>query len=169
MTEERRRMSNEERAELIGAIESGAIRNASEYARVFAARHDLNPQTVRTTISRLRRQLGLLEHRTGRANYAAGSEWGGRLSEWGGRLREAGDRVNAIALLNADEVTDPRLVRLAAAALIRYELDETFRRAVDQERPEVEKVYRRLTELRESAENLSLEERGEILRLLGPS
>lgn len=178
MVAERRRMSNEERAELIAAIEQGGIRNVSEYARAFAARHDLNPQSVRTAITRLRRQLGLLERPSAEllANrqppIAREADSTGKqnppLLEFHRFREDASGRLNALTLLTLAEATDPRFARLAAAALIRYENDEDFRRAVDEQRPQIESFYWKLTELREGLESLPLEEREEILRFLAP-
>lgn len=172
MRETRRPISSEERTELIEAIKSGEIKNASEHARVFAAKHDLNPQTVRAAISRLRRELGLLERPpadwpsrrtleirgrpTGAANPATG---------WQPDAQEI-DRTNAFTLLGPDEITDARLTRLSAAAVVRYEEDEHFRQTVDQERPAIEGLYRRLSELREVAEDLSREELEELVRFV---
>src|SRR5690349_11255662 len=53
------RMTEAMRNELVVAIEDGQIDNATAFARDFAAKHGLNPVTVRTTISRLRRERGL--------------------------------------------------------------------------------------------------------------
>src|SRR5438034_900007 len=109
MVAERRRMTNEERAELVAAIEQGGIRNVSEYARAFAARHDLNPQSVRTAITRLRRQLGLLErpskelltHPYRQIDLRIKADPGtlAKALDPGGLPRETGNRVNAMTLL----------------------------------------------------------------------
>jgi hypothetical protein len=173
MGNEQRRMSKGARAELLAAIESGSIVSATEYAQKFAARHGLNPETVRSTISRMRRDLGLLERPqtdwlarrqlgagpAGRANPAAGEPRPGIAPD---------ERVNAVTLLTLPQVADTRLLRLAAAALLRYEEDEEFRQAVDDQRPHVQEIYSLLRGLRESAEDLSPEERDEVLRFLAP-
>lgn len=163
-------MSKDERAEIVAAIEAGSIDNATEYAREFALEHGLNASTVRSTISRLRRELGLLERPssdwlrkqrlamtgpvTGKMNPATGSR----------PDTEGVDRTNALTLLGPNEITDERLGRLAAAAMVRYEEDEDFRQMVDRERPAMRDLYRRLNELRESMANLPREELEELVR-----
>lgn len=172
MSTERRPMSKEQRAELIDAIESGTIKNATEYSRDFAARHDLNPQTVRSAISRYRRELGLLERPAKdwlSARVAAGERFTGSRNE--GFPPDSNpltrDPINAMTLLSSADVHDARSARLGAAALVRYANDEAFRQAVDEQRPEIESIYRRINELHETLENLGREEADDIIRFIG--
>lgn len=164
----RRRMSNEARAELVRAIESGSIGNATEYAEAFAARHDLNPQSVRPAISRIRRELGLLERpptdwlaRRLAMNGPTGQR---RLAPDYETRAQASGQVNAMTLLSVGDVTGSRFTRLGAAALVRYDADENFHHAVDRQRPEIEDLYRQLSEIRESMSNLPPEELEELVR-----
>ncbi|MEJ7569323.1 MAG: hypothetical protein WKF41_13780 [Gaiellaceae bacterium] len=67
-------------------------------------------------------------------------------------------------MLGVGDVTGSRFTRLGAAALVRYDADEDFHHAVDRQRPEIEDLYRRLKELRESMSNLPPEELEELVR-----
>jgi hypothetical protein len=167
MAAKRRRMSDEARTELLRAVEDGAVGNATEYAQEFAARHGLNPETVRSAISRLRRDLGLLERPSAeRIRVERLARRTPRGMEFPGLGQGGFGEINAFTLLRLAEPLDPRFTRLAAAALIRYEEDKHFRRAVDEQRPKIDAIYRRLDELRTNAEELSHDERETLLRFL---
>jgi len=159
-------MNSEQRRELIDAIKSGTIQNATRYSEEFAARHRLNAETVRSAISRFRRELGLLTRRSPRTDLERGSDvvHSSGISKWeaGPPPRQPG--VTAMTILKMTEGTEPTIARLGAAVLLRYELDDAFRRAVDEQRPEINAIHRRLVELREAADDLSPEERDELLR-----
>jgi hypothetical protein len=203
-------MTGAERKELIEAIQSDSIDNATQYAEEFASRRDLNPATVRSAISRLRRELGLLKRPRGGPLLGVDSPLPGR--EESGRestdlaqaLVEAGvaenlaeardqlrERAKAIVwpglrspgeggptplavtlmdVLNRGLTISPELARLGAAVLARYEEDQAFRRAVDESRPEIdrlsEKVAEQVSQIVEVTAALSREERAEFLRLL---
>jgi hypothetical protein len=159
-------MSDEARAELVDAVKSGSIVNATEFAQAFAARHGLKAQSVRPAISRIRRELGLLERSHGE-RLASQGPTGQRkpaTSDYQSGRAQRGEQMNAMTILSAADVSDLRFARLGAAALVRYEADEDFRRAVDRQRPELEDVYRQLNELRERMADLPREELEELVR-----
>lgn len=161
---DQKRMSDAARRELVAAIEADRIDNATQYAEEFAARHKLNPVTVRSTISRLRRELGLLKRRPRRPLPEGKAHPG-----WGKpsvAIRPADTGLSAIGLLGLDDATEPGVARLGAAALLRYERDEDFRKAVDRHRSEVERLDGRIQELREIAGGLTDDETLDLLRLL---
>lgn len=118
-----RKMTPEERNELRDAILAGKIENATAFAETYANEHGLNANTVRTTISRLRHDLG-----------AGVTAQGSGRAGWFARI-----------LLAAPE---GEVARVGAAALVRYEADPEFQRAVDQSRGEVADVYGALDVLR---------------------
>lgn len=49
-----------------------------------------------------------------------------------------------LTILTTSEAGDPRVARLAAAILFRYRRDKSFRRAVDAELPQIEKLAQNL-------------------------
>lgn len=147
------KMSEAVRAELVRAVEAGEIDNATEYSKAFAERHGLNPVSVRSAISRIRRDLGMLT-RGPRSQSSATAETTG----------EPRERISAVTLLKGAAATDPRIARVAAAALIRYEHDEAFRHAVDEQRPEIERIYDSLSTLRKTTAELLPEEREDLAR-----
>jgi hypothetical protein len=151
-----RRITPEEQAELVEAIEQEEIANASAFAQEFADKHGLNPTTVRSRISRLRRQLGKATRPPTMDEFFQ-TLAAPRLVP---KRRSAGGATAGSAF--------ERDVELAAAALLRYEKDEAFREAVDRRRREVERLYETLTELRTAATALSEGERAEIIRMLLP-
>lgn len=62
-----RRITRDEKALLVEAIEQGQVANATDFAEAFAQGRGLKPDTVRTAISRIRRERGYLTrgpHRT---------------------------------------------------------------------------------------------------------
>lgn len=65
MYEKKCRMTDEVRRELLDAVRMERIENASSFSVEFAARHGLNPHTVRSAISRMRRDLGFAKRRPG--------------------------------------------------------------------------------------------------------
>jgi hypothetical protein len=146
-------MSRAARAELVNAIQRDEIENGSQYAEDFARRHDLNPASVKSTISRLRRDLGKPL----------------RISRQSAKATEdvAGEPVSALALLAAPDATDERFAKLAAAALVRYEEDDDFRAAVTGHREEMRSLYHGLPGLRKLSEILPGRERDDLLRVLG--
>jgi hypothetical protein len=146
-------MSRAARAELVDAIQRDAIENGSQYAEDFARRHNLNPASVKSTISRLRRDLGKPL----------------RISRQGAKATEdvAGEPVSALALLAAQDATEERFARLTAAALVRYEEDDDFRAAVNSHREEMRSIYRGLPALRKLSEILPGRDRDDLLRVLG--
>lgn len=164
MTNARERMSEKARSELIEAIKSDRIGNATQYAEEFAAQRGLNPATVRSSISRLRRELGMLKRRPRRPN--TGERVAFRLPP---DIHVLEPSMNALTLLMLRGATDPTVARLSAAVLLLYENDDEFRRAVDEQRPEVEKIGQRVNELREFTEELSSAERAEVARFLESS
>jgi hypothetical protein len=173
MSEEQSRMTEEARRELVDAIRSDRIENATKYSQEFAAKHGLNPQTVRSSISRLRREFGMLKrpYRAGAppesyAQHGAPFSPDFALSQSMINVIKGIPVVNAMTFLNAGEVTDPALARLGAAVLFRYETDDDFRRVVDQQRPEIENIFQRVNELRAMTGELSAEEHQELLRFL---
>lgn len=155
-----RRINAEERAELARAIRSGEIENATAFAEAFAHQHGLNPITVRSAISRLRRELGMLTRHpraeSGKRNPPAPT---GMRSPPAPRNPEA---IGFMELLWAND----GVAQIGAAVLVRYEDDEDFRHAVDLRRADVEKIYSKLKELRKAAETLADDERDDVLRLL---
>ena len=52
-----KRITDDQRAELREAVLSGTIDNFSAYADAFAATHGLNRNTVRSAVTRLRREM----------------------------------------------------------------------------------------------------------------
>jgi hypothetical protein len=162
MTQGSRRMSDAAKAELIAAVEEDRIDDASEYARDFAAKHDLSPATIRSAISRLRRERGMLKRpirRSANADAFSGPS-GGRESSF----QAPRAVLSGVALLGLEGSTDPGLARLAAAALILCREDERFLAAVAAELPSLERLYRQLHDLRESTTELSSADRQEIAR-----
>jgi hypothetical protein len=159
MAERQRRMTAAARRELIDAIQEGRIDNATRFAEEFAEQHGLNPVTVRSTISRLRRDMGL----TGRELPPGMETPGGVTGKTSQELRAAG--INAVTFLALDNPADPKIARLGAAVLLRYEKDDVFRKAVDERRPEVEKLEQQVSQLLEATEVLSAEERANLARL----
>jgi hypothetical protein len=145
-------MSRAARAELVDAIQRDEIENAARYAEDFARRHDLNPASVKSTISRLRRDLGkpLRIRKNSTATEGAVDE-----------------PVSALALLAVPDATDERFAKLAAAALVRYEEDDDFRTAVDSHRDETKSLYDALPGLRKFSEILPGRDRDDLLRVLG--
>ncbi len=165
MAQKRQRMTGKARQELIRAIQADEIDNATQFAEDFAARRGLNPASVRSSISRLRRELGALKHPPGgRVLFDPGTQSFRRPFDPG---------VNAIAILQASEATEP-IARLGAAVMVRYQNDDRFKRAVDEQRPEIEMIYRHLNEL---TMMLSATEKDDLVRslktvqktLLGPA
>lgn len=157
-----RRMSDLARAELVDAIQHDTFRNASRYAEEFAARHDLNPATVRSTISRLRREMGLLKRPR-----KPGTPTHGEDAVQRSVSTHALPDISPIAVLEmGDVLADVRFVRLGAAVLIRYERDEAFRRAVDESRVEMEALQHRVEGVREITSELSSEDRDALIHLL---
>jgi hypothetical protein len=149
-------MTVEAREELIEAVRSDRIENATRFAQEFAQRHGLNPTTVRSTISRLRREEGLLKRHPG----GSGGQPTPRL-----HMRVLGD-ISPMTFLKLGTVTDPTLTRVGAAVLVRYEEDPEFRREVDEQRPDIERLHAYLKGLRELSEELSPDEREELARLI---
>jgi hypothetical protein len=121
-------MTTAERDELVNAVERGEVHNASAFAEAFAAKHGLNASTVRSTISRMRRERGLI----------AGTDV----------VPAPGRDVTRI--LNASN-QDRWAVQIAAAALVKYQADDAFRRAVDRERKELDSFYKELVALQTRA------------------
>jgi hypothetical protein len=159
MAQARRAMSKAQREELIEAIRSNRIENASRFSEDFAARHDLNPVTVRSTISRLRKELGLVELGQGRWIESPEPPAVGGLDE---RLQWY---VTAM-LLTGGSATARQLARPAAAMQLRYENDEEFRRAVDEAKPMIKSVYEGVIDLTNATKDLAPDERAALLRLL---
>jgi hypothetical protein len=156
------------RSELVRAIEADEIDNATEYAEAFARRHGLNPSTVRSSISRLRRELGLLKRRPRRPSGKGGREALGEIhSAQPPGIRVSGSALNPVTFLELPDASRPELARLAAAVLLRYDEDAEFRRAVDERRAEIQELYRRLKEVRQTVESLPPSERAQLVRLLG--
>jgi hypothetical protein len=151
---QRRRIGTDAEQELVEAIQRDEIENASAFAVEFAGKHGLNPTTVRSRISRLRRQLGKA------ARPPTLEEFVQSLS--------AKPRRSSRAASTAGRGDEERDVEVAAAALVRYEKDAAFRAAVDRRRPEVEKLFETLEELRTAAAALGEGERADIIRLLLP-
>src|SRR5690242_5354178 len=139
-------MDQKTRAELVRAVREERIGNATRFAEEFASRHGLNPSTVRSTISRIRRDLGLLTRvprSTERVRQSPGGERpsGLKFDEGSAQLDSgAPDQISVIRILNGRGSPGTELHRIAAAFLLRYESDPSFHRAVDQERPFVERV-----------------------------
>jgi hypothetical protein len=129
----KRRITQQEREELLNAIEAGEAENATAFAEAYAAEHDLNANTVRAAITRLRRELhgGPLRPRP------AG----------GGISAQGSGRAGWFAqILMASPEGD--VAEVGAAALVRYEQDAKFKSAVDQRKAETAKLYSVLQELR---------------------
>jgi hypothetical protein len=163
MAESRRRMSDEARAELIEAVESDSIQDATEYAQAFATRHNLNPVTVRSAISRFRRERGMLKRPIRRSK----PDRLRALVEADVSRMRVGLGVQAIDMMFNLGPMDPKLVRLAAAALVRFQADEEFRGTVEAEMPEMERIYVWLRDMSEGQPDLSRGEReAAFLRLL---
>jgi hypothetical protein len=166
-------MTAEQQEELIEAIRSDEIDNATQYAADFAARHGLNPKTVRSAISRLRRDLGLLKRRPRRISKAQALVDSGiahDLADAWAQLRDmdetpqpfvrrtpGGERgaegwlppvepITVMDILNRGIGISPELARVGAAVLLRYGDDEDFRRAVDERRTEIELLSRRVAD-----------------------
>src|SRR5687768_17423538 len=101
-------MSESARRELVDAIRDGRIDNATRFAEDFAARHKLNPSTVRSSISRLRRELGMLKRGPHRA------EEPGRTDR---KVQVASFQPNItpMTLLKLSDASHPALARLGAA------------------------------------------------------
>lgn len=116
-------MTAEEREELGHAIEHDLIVNATSFAKEFAEARGLNPTTVRSAISRLRRERGMLTRRPGRGS---------------GTVPALDRLVERVMAAPAD---DEVIARIGAAALVRYAEDPDFRRAVDPHRATVEQAY----------------------------
>lgn len=121
-----RRITAEERDELRDAILHGRIANATAFAEAYGSEHGLNPSTVRTTISRLRHELGVQERPARDAGGSISARGSGR-SGWFARV-----------LLAAPE---DEVGRVGAAALVRYKADARFKSAVDEHTAEVEQTY----------------------------
>src|SRR4051812_32798767 len=117
----RRYFPDEALEELQRAVRADEIENATEFAREFAARYSLNPETVRSTISRLRRQMGLVREHSfgagGASTFGAGgaSTFGIKAAD----LRLARSGLSAVDLLAADPA-NPQGALLGAAVLLRY-------------------------------------------------
>ena len=157
-----RRISREEQAELVRAIRNDEIENATAFAQEFAEQHGLNPTTVRSRISRLRRELGVLTRQFAIAPWDRGVDWtSGPAASTG-----AFDPRMGVAKVGVVLGDDLGAAEIAAAALVRYEDDEEFRRAVDRRRPGMENLYSKLKELRAAAAALSDNERDDVIRLL---
>jgi transcriptional regulator with XRE-family HTH domain len=60
--------------------------------------------------------------------------------------------ISPVTVLRAADPADTELARLAAAVFARYERDDIFHRAVEEERPEMERLAQRLDELRVQSE-----------------
>jgi hypothetical protein len=153
----RRYFPDQAQEELEQAVRADEIGNATEFAREFALRYGLNPETVRSTISRLRREMGLVGNRRYRVGMYAEPPVSGAPPA----IRPAGRHLTAFDLLLADPA-DPTIARLGAAMVFRYERDPEFRRAVDAQRAAVERQYEVTNETRE----LPPEEREALSRLL---
>ncbi len=162
-------MNQGARAELVEAIRSDRISNATQYADEFAARHNLNPKTVRSAISRLRRDLGVLKRQPNgsREMSAPGFVYseGIDVPEGDKGSRRGGERFTPMRILIGEGAPSPELARLGAAVMARYAEDPEFRQAVDEHRPEFEESHQRVAQLRKMADELSEEERAEFLRL----
>lgn len=161
-------MSEDARAELVEAIRSDRISNATRYAEEFAARHGLNPRTVRSAISRIRRDLGALKRQSPAGGWMAapGFEDTATGAEGDPSSGRGGARITPMQILIGEGMPPLELARLGAAVMARYAEDEEFRRAVDEHRPEIEESHQRVAQLRKMAAELSEEERAEFLRLL---
>lgn len=159
-----RRITDEQLAELRLALERGDITNATAFAQDFAGRHGLNPNTVRSTISHLRSELGLLRHRP----RPQGERSAVSADASGYTLADAERSLTASAVLGwllADaDVSD--LAGLGAAVLLRCEDDPHFRDAIAARRDEIADVYRDLKQTRKSAARLREEERREFFRAI---
>ena len=154
----KRRITPEERAELIDAIEKGEVDvNVTAYAEAYAAERGLNPNTVRSAITRLRKEVGAPERLRG----------GARVSR--GPLALRSIRPDWFATTAAIVLTaaDPSSVaKIGAAALVRYEHDEEFKRAVDVERADLEKIYVVVDDFHTVTQSLGDEGREAILNSL---
>jgi pantoate kinase len=130
-----KKISDEQRAELTQALASGTIENFSAYADAFAATHGLKRNTVRSAVTRLRREM----RDGGPVRVTLGSPGSGMTTQ----------------ILTGDV---ERVSHIGAAALVRYRRDPEFRKKVDRLRPEVEHHYDTLLKLEEAAEALSPED-----------
>jgi hypothetical protein len=148
-----RRISEQERVELITAIQNGEVQNATAFADAFARTHGLNSNTVRSAISRYRREAGMLQQHPR-------------------RRRDPGEVVSVPVLggyttfgrmLTADP---PDLAEIAAVAIVRYEAEPDFKEAVDRFRPEAERFYRKLGELREMKQGVEAELGSDVFRYI---
>lgn len=135
-----RRISPSERAELVSALETGQVQNMAAFARTYAAEHELSPNTVRAALGRLRRELGLtaVERDVRNPDTVRGIS-----------------RVCFARVLAGDAA---EVAEIGAAALIRYEHDEEFKRLVDSARPDVGTTYESFDHLRNRTTNLVLSE-----------
>jgi hypothetical protein len=127
-----RRLTPEERDELRRAVDDDAIENATEWAQRFANEHGLNVETVRTAISRLRSQQGKLTRKPYRPR---------NLPKRGGLLER----------MMITPPGDEEMMRVAAAALIRYASNADFKAAVDGYTPALTETYRFLDKIKDNA------------------
>lgn len=152
----KRRITQEERAELIDAIDKGDVDvNVTAYAEAYAADRGLNPNTVRSAITRLRKEVGASELPRGRAR-------GGPLAQ----VTSQAEWYATVVALVLTEAAPSAAAKIGAAALVRYDHDDEFRRAVDVERADLEKIYAAVDELRNVTQPLGKEEREAILYAL---
>jgi hypothetical protein len=127
-----RRLTAEERNELRRAVEDDAIDNATEWAQRYANERGLNVETVRTAISRLRSQEGKLT----RKPYTPRG-----LPKRGGLLER----------MMVSPPSDEEMMRVAAAALIRYASNADFKAAVDRYKPALTETCRFLDKIKDNA------------------
>lgn len=154
----KRRITQEERAELIDAIEKGEVDlNVTAYAEAYAAERGLNPNTVRSALTRLRKEVGASDRPQGRARGYRGPL---------GRTPDRPEWSPTIAAIVLTEADPSNVAKIGAAALVRYDHDADFKRAVDVERADFEKLYAAVDELFNVTRPLGEEEREAIVHSL---
>jgi len=145
-----RRITQDEKALLVEAIEQGRVANATDFAEAFAEERGLKPETVRTAISRIRRERGYLTRGPDRISGAV--------------------PITTVRHHRTLHVTDAipvdDLVDLAAAAIVRYERDPEFRRRVDERRGEVSEIYDTVRALQTQTKNIPNLSREVLISLL---
>jgi hypothetical protein len=127
-----RRLTPEERDELRRAVGDDEIQNATEWAQRFANERGVNAETVRTAISRFRNQQGKLTRRL---------DTPVDVPKRGGLLER----------MMAAPASDEEMMRVAAAALLRYASDAEFEAAVGRYMPTLKQAYEFLERIKKNA------------------
>jgi hypothetical protein len=138
-----KRITDAQRAELRHAVVTGAVTNVRAYAAAYAAATGLKENTVRSALTRLRREI---------------RDRPPTLLPMGA----PGTGMTTLILTAAA----PTVAHIGAAALDRYNNDDEFRRHVDRLRRENRATFSDLRRIREQLSKLSDDERAAISQVL---